>query len=82
MISQVKYDLVLSDMKRDDNPAAGAELLEALSRRRYGTPIVYYAGRLDRTRGAPAGAFGITNRPDELLHYVFDVLERREVESG
>ncbi len=79
--SREKYDLILSDMKRGSNPAAGLELLEALCHLGYETPVVYYAGQLDRNRGTPAGAFGITNRPDELLHSVFDVLERREVGS-
>ena len=27
--------------------------------------------------GIPAGAFGLTNRPDELVHLVIDALERR-----
>jgi hypothetical protein len=30
-------------------------------------------------RGTPPGAFGITNRPDELIHLVLDVLERERV---
>lgn len=78
MANHTKYDLILSDMNRADNPAAGIELMDALLRRSANTPVVYYVGKLDRTQGTPVGAFGITNRPDELLHYVFDVLERRE----
>ena len=40
------------------------------------TAVVFYVGRVDRAAGVPAGSFGITNRPDELLHLVMDALER------
>jgi len=40
-------------------------------------PVVFYVGAFNRTEGIPPGAFAITNRPDELLHSVFDILERR-----
>ena len=32
---------------------------------------------VDPTRPVPVGAFGLTARPDELLHLVMDALERR-----
>ena len=38
----------------------------------------YRAGltEIDPTRGIPAGAFGVTNRPDQLLNLVLDALAR------
>ena len=39
-------------------------------------PIIFYVGRLDASAGVPAGAFGVTNRPDELLQLVLDALAR------
>jgi CheY-like chemotaxis protein len=69
-------DLIISDIGRDDGSPAGPELIEALRGRSSRPPIVLYVGRLDRGRGTPAGAFGITNRPDELLNLVMDALDR------
>jgi hypothetical protein len=37
-------------------------------------PIIFYIGRYDPTAGTPAGAFGITNRPDQLIHLAIDAL--------
>lgn len=77
MVTRLQYDLVLSDMNRLANPTAGTELLDHLRRKRVATPVVFYVGHVDRGRTLPLGAFGITNRPDELFHYIFDVIERR-----
>lgn len=38
-----------------------------------------FVGVYRRDRLPPLSVFGITNRPDELFHYVFDVLERRDM---
>lgn len=75
------YDLILSDMDRHGDPRAGLDLL-ADYRRRDGekSPLIFYLGTLDPAKGTPAGAFGITNRPDELLHLVIDALDRRATE--
>lgn len=81
MVTRQRYDLILSDMKRGPYPGAGRELLEELMLRKYAAPVVFYIGHVDRGM-PPSGAFAITDRPDELLHYVFDVLERRIAESG
>lgn len=78
---RAKYDVILSDMRRGSNPMAGTELLRSLKGRHIASPIVFYVGRLNQEPG-PVGAFAITDRPDELLHYVFDVLERRSIQSG
>jgi hypothetical protein len=34
-------------------------------------------GNFNAQDGVPLGAFGITNRPDELLHLVLDIVERK-----
>jgi CheY-like chemotaxis protein len=82
MAARLRYDLILSDMRRGGNPVAGMDLLGAVLRRSVRTPVIFYVGDLNRRRERPAGAFAITNRPDELLHYVLDVLERRDAEAG
>ena len=40
-------------------------------------PVIFYISNLDRSRGIPAYAFGITNQITELMHLVADVYERR-----
>ena len=81
MATRLKYDLILSDMKRGPSPSAGRDLLEQLMLRKSATPVVFYVGHADRMP-PPVGAFATTDRPDELLHYIFDVLERRTPEPG
>lgn len=77
ILGRAEYDLVISDMTRDGCPTAGLDLLARVRANRNRTPLVFYLGVIDETKGVPAGAFGLTNRPDELLHLTFDVLARR-----
>jgi len=75
------YDIVVSDWARPESDNAGPELIAALRRERVLAPVVFYAGRVEaRSRGE---AFGLTNRPDMLVHLVLDALqaERRAVAS-
>ena len=74
--SEDSYDVILSDMARDDHPTAGLEMLPALQQHNHQIPVIFYIGVVDPAKGVPPGAFGITNRPDELLHLILDVLER------
>lgn len=69
------YDLILSDVARRGNPNAGLDALPKFRQAAPDTKVILYVGTLKA--GVPAGAFGITNRPDELLHLCMDVLERR-----
>ena len=68
-----KIDLIITDVGRDDGSPGGLALLEGIGGRR---PVILYVGRVDRNRVTPAGAFGITDRPDELLNLVMDALDR------
>jgi CheY-like chemotaxis protein len=72
------YDVVFSDMARGENTAAGLEFLEQFRKTGKTTPVIFYIGVLDPEKGTPAQAFGITNRPDELLHLTLDALEREK----
>jgi CheY-like chemotaxis protein len=72
------YDLVISDIAREDqNDKNGIEFLRELRRSGDATPVIFYVGEYNENLGTPGEAFGITNRPDKLLHLVLDVLERR-----
>jgi len=77
LLSRREYDLVVSDIDRDGVADEGIRFLSTIRQRHYDSRVVFYIGDLDRDKGVPAYAFGITNRPDELMHLVFDGLERR-----
>lgn len=72
------YDLVISDMARGDKATAGLEFLEQFRKGDKTTPVIFYVGVFDPEKGLPTHAFGITNRPDELLHLTLDALERKK----
>ncbi len=71
------FDLVISDLSRPGDPVAGVATIDALRVGGFTKPVILYIGRVDPTRPVPVGAFGLTSRPDELVHLVLDALERR-----
>jgi CheY-like chemotaxis protein len=73
------FDLIISDISRQGVPREGIEALPRVAAAGPGTAVVFYVGRVDHASGVPPMAFGITNRPDELLHLVMDALERRRL---
>lgn len=68
---------IVSDIARGSRPDAGVRALPELARSAPGVPVIFFVADLDPDRGVPQGAAGITNRTDELLHLLVDVLERR-----
>jgi CheY-like chemotaxis protein len=73
------FDLILSDMSRDlpaPDTAAGLAMLPRLRDAGFHQPVIFYVGRPDPGAGVPAGAFGVTNRPDPLLQLTIDALSR------
>jgi CheY-like chemotaxis protein len=78
-LERAAYDAVISDMSRNGDDQAGLRLLSEMRRREIDLPVIFYVGQIDSSRGTPPGAFGITVRPDELLHYTLDALERRRL---
>ncbi len=73
-LDKKNYDLVLSDIQRGDDPQAGISFSVELAARQNAPPLIFYVGTVQKPR--PEHAFGITNRPDELVHLVLDVLAR------
>lgn len=71
-----RFDLVISDISRPGESLAGIKDLPLLRLIAPDLPVIFYIMRME-PRGVPAGAFGITARPDELLHLCMDALERR-----
>lgn len=72
------FDIILSDMKRGDDGQAGLKMLDRLRSAHPTVPVIFYVGTFEPARGVPPFAFGLTNRPDEMLHLVLDVLERHK----
>lgn len=74
-----RFDVILSDIARGNSNSEGIKTLASIAEYTPGVPVVFYVGSIDLERGVPRGAFGLTNRPDELLHLVMDALERRRL---
>lgn len=78
ILKNSRYDFVISDMARGDENTAGLSFLKKLREENKTIPVIFYIGVIDSEKGVPAQAFGITNRPDELLHLTLDALERKK----
>ena len=78
MLKNGRYDLIISDMARDNQPDAGIEFLQRFHKENKTIPVIFYMGIFNPESGVPPLAFGATNRPDELLHLTLDVLERKK----
>jgi CheY-like chemotaxis protein len=71
------FDLAISDIRRGEVADEGIRMLPALRALLGRAPVLFYVENLLEEPGTPAGAFGITNDPEELLHLVLDVVERK-----
>jgi CheY-like chemotaxis protein len=76
-LAREEFDLVLSDVARAADPKEGLRTLPQIQRAAPGVAVIFYVMALDG--GVPLGAFGITNRPDELFQLCMDALERRRL---
>lgn len=70
------YDLILSDIGRQDDQSAGIGMLRDLDELGIDMPVVLYTLGFDYQRGFPRRAFAVTEAPDEAVHYVIDLMER------
>jgi CheY-like chemotaxis protein len=73
------FDIILSDISRDlptSDPTAGLTMLPRLRNAGFHQPVIYYVGSPKPDAGVPVGAFGVTNRPDQLLQLTIDALSR------
>ncbi|MEM0991485.1 MAG: response regulator [Bacteroidota bacterium] len=77
-IQNESYDLIVSDIYRQDNPSEGVDFLEQLVAKKISfPPIIFSIANFQPEKGTPPFAFGITNQPVELFHLILDVLERK-----
>jgi CheY-like chemotaxis protein len=71
-----RHHVIISDMARNGIEDEGLRLLKRMRAGGLLQPLIFTVGQYQPERGTPPFAFGITNRVDELLNYVFDALER------
>lgn len=76
LLVQTSYNAVITDMSRPEGNTAGLDLLKKAREAKDDTPFIVYTGADQRDKDRPAGLFGTTNRPDELVNLVLDVRER------
>ena len=77
LLATERFDLVVSDIARGDNHHEGLAFLKQLTDSGSAfPPLIFYVAQFDAARGTPPFAFNITNRPNELLHLVMDIIER------
>lgn len=76
LIEQHDYHLIISSVRREGNNNEGFEFHLRLIDQEIDIPFIFYIGFVNRKRGVPPYAFGITHEPNELIHLVIDVLDR------
>jgi len=76
LLKSNRYDAVISDIARGDSPEAGLAFISHLRELDPTVPLVFYIRNIDPKLGSPAGALGLTNRPDELLDLLLDAFAR------
>jgi len=77
VLKVAKYDLIVTDISRDNQTSNGLDLLRMVHEGGMEIPIVIYVGSFLPEMGVPGYAFGIAHRPDQLLHLTLDVLDRK-----
>ena len=73
------FHLILSDIIRQfpqSDEEAGLKMIPVLRNAKHFEPVVFYIGQPKEDAGVPTHAFGITHRPDQLLHLSLDALSR------
>ena len=74
LLRRHQYDVVVSDIKRQKDGDAGIRMAKRMWDEQIYRWTIFYV--TDLKPGIPEHAFNITNRPDHLLHFIMDVLER------
>ena len=79
MLHETHYDLIISDMGRQEIKDEGLRLLDMIQQDKHPRPLIFYTMYAPEMWKKARTAFAITNRPDQLLHYIIDVLERERI---
>ncbi len=77
LIQNATYDFMISDIWQQQNPKGGIEFFNHQVQKGIRIATIFYITKYEEARGTPPFAFGITNRPNDLLHLVMDIIERK-----
>lgn len=77
LVKNNSFDFLLSDIGREKKSREGIEFQKKLIEEGIDIPLIFYIARHDRSKGVPPYAFGIADLPNELLHIVADILQRK-----
>lgn len=77
LLAQGGYEIMISDISRNGKQDEGLRFHKVLVDEGIDLPVIFYAGQVERKRGVPPFAFGITDMPNDLIHLVLDVIERK-----
>jgi hypothetical protein len=69
------YEVVVTDMVRYEDNAAGIHLIQEMNTAGIQKPVIVFVARLDPERGTPTGALAITDSPITLIHHILNVVE-------
>lgn len=75
LLGGADYDVIISDIARPPGEPIGMEIVPELQSARIATPIIFYITDYKPQPTDPR-IFGLTSRPDELMHLVFDAFAR------
>jgi CheY-like chemotaxis protein len=70
------YLLVITDIKRENKETEGLEFVKRMVTSKTYRWTIAYVGTDQWDHARPPYLFGITNRPDHLMHLICDVVER------
>lgn len=74
-----KYLLAVTDLKREGRDDEGLQFVKRILANKTYVWTIAYVGIDQSGKPRPADLFGITNRPDHLMHLVCDVVEREKI---
>lgn len=82
LLDRHAYDLVISDIARGTDEQSGMKMLQAFRNRGISLPVIIHAARFDPRLGVDPMIFGGTNRIDEVVQFVIDIMERVRLGDG
>ncbi len=78
--NMAKYDLIISDYGKDDlKDLDGVQFASSIKQIDFSIPIIFYSSSYFQSHSEkPDTVYAVANRPDFLINYVLDVIERGE----
>lgn len=73
------FAMVITDLKREGKETEGLEFVNRTVAAETYRWTIAYVGTDQEGKPRPANLFAITNRPDHLIHYVCDIIERERL---